>query len=104
MSVASGTVRAAAPSRNPNIINSVSPVMANTEFTETIPGTVKQFIIRARGNSEIKLAFNTGETSTKYITISKHASLSQENLDATNLTIYLKTNQGSETVEIFYWS
>lgn len=104
MSVASGTVRTSPPSRSPAIINVTSPVTANTEFTQTINATVKQFIIRARGSSTLKLAFNTGETTTNFITISKHASLSQENLDTTNLTLYLNTDQGSETIEIFYWS
>jgi len=103
MAVSSSTVRAAAPSKNPLIYNITSPGSANTEFSQVLSTNTKQFIVKARGNATLKVAFVSGESSTNYITLSKHASLSQENLDAT-ITLYMQCDKASEVIEILEWT
>lgn len=104
MAVSSSTVRGAGPSKNPKVYNIVSPGTANTEFSQALDDTTKQFVIKCRGKGKLKIAFVSGETTTNFITIEKYASLSQMQLDTTGVVLYLSCDLASETIEILQWT
>lgn len=104
MSVASGTVRSSAPSTTPLILNIETPATPLEEFSFIIPANVKQFIIRSRYGSKLLIAFNLGGTSTLYFTLNRNVSLSQENLSAADLEIFMVSDQISDTIEVLYWN
>ena len=101
---ATGNVRGAVVSRAPTIYNVISPATPNTEFSQALSLNTKQFIIRTRGNGTLKIAFNNGESGTNYVTLQKHAVLSQGDLDLTGITLYMQCDKISETIEILEWT
>lgn len=103
MSVATGTVRGAAPASNPTIYNVVTPVTPNTEFSQALNENTKKFMIRSRNGSKIKLAFNSGNSGLVYITLEKYTVLEQDNLLANNLILYMQVNTASDIIEILEW-
>lgn len=84
-------------------IYNVSALTAGTEYSQALSSGTKSFTIRSRGNSELKLAFTSGESGTKFVTIPKGASYSQEGLNFSG-TLYFQANKNSETIEIVEWS
>lgn len=104
MPVSSTTVRGAAPSSTPNVINVTSPGAANTEFSQSLSTNTKQFLLRTRGNGKLQLSFTSGQSGTTFITLEKNASLSQQNLELTNITLYMQCDKASEIIEILEWT
>ncbi len=104
MSVATGTVRGASPASNPFIYNVLSPATPDTEFTQALNANTKKFILRSRNGSRIKLAFISGDSSIKYITLEKYTVLEQEDLIATDLILYMQVNQANDVIEILEWT
>ena len=92
------------PATTPDILNPVSPAGANTEFSQLLADGVKKITIRNRGNADLKLSFTSGESGTKYFTISGNASYSEENVSLTSTTLYMQTPGVSQTIEILHWS
>ena len=91
-------------SSTPKIYNLVSPVAINTEFSQLLSDGVKRLIIRSRGNGELKVSFQLGNSGTEYITIPCGATYSEENLNLNGVTLYLQTNKSAEVVEILEWT
>lgn len=77
--------------------------VVNTEQNQVLPTNTKEFIIKSRANSVLKLAYTTGESGTKFITIPKGGVYTDSNL-YTTLTIYFQSPQTSDTVEIVAFS
>ena len=50
-------------------IQNVSIPLADTEVEITLPANTKTFILRARKNSRLRLAFSAGGTSTDWMTV-----------------------------------
>jgi len=76
---------------------------ANTEQSQSLPDDTVAYIIKTRGNSELKLAWSATESGTKFITIKKNASFEDQNF-STSLTLYFQSPQTSDIVEIVAWS
>lgn len=85
----------------PTIFN-VAMATANTEYSFAFPADTRRFTLRTRGNSILKIALNSGETLTNYLTLSPGASMSEESLFYAG-TIYLSASKPSETVEVLTW-
>lgn len=90
------------PAAAPTITNLSAPT-ANVEVSHTLQANVNKILVRCRGNGSIKFAFVSGESATKYITIPKGASYKEDGLLITSGTLYLQTDQNSQTIEILEW-
>lgn len=86
----------------PNIAN-VTANIKNTEYSYTFPVNTKKYKISARGNSKIKLAFNSGESATNFVTIHPGNSYEESGLNV-SITVYFQTSKDSEVIEILSWS
>ena len=90
------------PPTSPKIYN-VAVALANTEVSQALTASTKFFLIRARGRSKIKLAFVSGESGTKYITVSPGCVYTQDGVSFTG-TLYFQTSLASETIEVLEWT
>lgn len=80
-------------------ITNYTAVSANTEYSIALPSSTKTFVLRSRGLGQIILAFNSGETATKFITIPGGSSYKDENF-YTSQTIYFQTTVAGDTIEL----
>lgn len=85
----------------PTIYNKLV-TLANTEVSQVLNANTQHFTIRARGLSRIRFSFVSGESGTKFITVPKGCTLSQEAVNFTGV-LYLQTDKPNETVEILEW-
>jgi hypothetical protein len=90
-------------SKTPKIYNLPMPV-ANTEYSQALSANTKQFLLRARGTSKLRIAYTVGETATKYLTLDPRESLEVLDLSLTGVIIYARANHSSEILEIQEWS
>lgn len=105
MSNISGTIKAKASlalPESPEIFN-VSIPLANTEVEQALGSNIQGFTVRCRGEAEMKLAFTTGESGTKFITIPKGCSFSESDINFSG-SVFLQTNKPGQTVEVLAWS
>lgn len=86
----------------PEVLN-VSVTLANTEVSQALPSGCKGFMIRARGNSVLKLSYAVGESLTNYATISPGSVFSDSNFYQSQ-SIYFNTSKPNEVVEIVTFS
>lgn len=93
-----------APPTTPLIYNVISPATPDTEFSQTLSDGVKKFIIRNRGKKDIQLTFTATESGTKYITIPGNASMSEDGVFLTGVTIYMQVSAVSQIIEILEWT
>lgn len=104
MSNLTGTIRAKATvesSASPTIYN-VATILADTEVSQATNIGVKQLLIRVRGFANLKIAFVSGESGVKFITVPRGCSLTLEGLLFTG-TLYLQTDKPGQVVEILEW-
>lgn len=80
------------------IINA-SIALANTEVSQILPVNTKKFSFRSRSKGTIKLAYNVGETSTDYITVTPGNTYSDTNFYNAQ-TIYFQSTKAGDTLEI----
>lgn len=75
-------------------------IAANTEQSYALPTNTKKFILRNRGNSDIRLAFNSGETvSGNYLTLKGTAVYWDDNFYASQ-SIYFQSPNADDVIEI----
>jgi hypothetical protein len=86
----------------PNIAN-VAANAKNTEYSYTFPVSTKKYRIAARGSAKLKLAFNSGESATNFVTIHPGNSYEESGLNA-SVTVYFQSSKDSEVIEILSWS
>lgn len=103
MSNVTGIIRARQTAATEPAIYNVSVPLANTEVSQALSPSTKQFLIKVRGNATLKVAYTLGESGTNYITIPKGSVLVETGLDFTG-TIYFQCDQASQTVEIREWT
>jgi len=82
----------------PSMFN-VSLGIINTEQSQALPASTKEFIVRTRGAAELKLAFVASESGTKYITIPRRATFTVKQF-FTSQTLYFQSPQTGDVVEI----
>lgn len=89
---------------NPIIYN-VTLTNAGTEYSQTLPANTRKVLIRVRsGASDLKLAYTSGESGTKYITIPAGSSKYLEGIYIKGETLYFQSPTASEVVEIEAWT
>jgi hypothetical protein len=87
----------------PNTQN-ISASSNATEYSYTFPANTKKFLIRARGNSILKIAYVLNGTSSNYVTINPGNTFREENIILPSTTIYFKASKNGEIVEIQSWN
>ena len=87
--------------RNPTIYNK-TVASKDVEESQTLNNGVKKFMIKCRGNANIKLSYIQNESDTTYITIPKGSVYNEEGLDFSG-TIYFQTDLDGQVVEIVEW-
>lgn len=87
---------------NPKIYN-VTCTLADTEYSLSLSADTKQFIIKARGQATIKIAFVSGDTDTLYVTIPPNAVYGESGV-IFNGTVYLQSNKPNQVVEVLEWT
>lgn len=92
----------AATTTTPTIFN-VSVVAAASEVSQALPANCKRFIIKARGNSKLQLAYSSGQSGTTYVTIPAGA-VFEDTSFYTSQTLYFQSSKAGETVEITAYS
>jgi hypothetical protein len=88
--------------KTPTIYNKVV-ALKDVEESVALSANTKRFTIRVRGTSQLKLAFTSGESGTKFVTIPMHATYFEDNVDFTG-TLYFQTNRDAQIVEIVEWT
>ena len=91
-----------ANNRTGEILNKSLPV-ATTEYSQLIPAGTRQFTISSRLMGTLRIALNSGETTTKYLTIPAGASKTFKDLAVRGLTLYVQSDTGSDVMEVECW-
>lgn len=86
------------------IVENVAITLANTEVTHALPIGTKRFLIKARGQAIIKLAYSVGTSGTSFMTIPKNAFYTESFIGAGTTTLYFQSPSASQTAEITSWS
>lgn len=81
-------------------------VLASTEYSYTFPATTKKFSIKDRdGNAKTRIAFTSGDTNSKYITLDMGCTHVEEGLSTlAGFTVYFQSNKAGRTIEILSWT
>ena len=91
------------PLTTPTVYN-FTAILADTEYSQALPSNTRRFLIRSRINCFLRVAFNSGETSTNYIEMGPGTSYKESGLDLTSSTIYFRSNVSNSIVEIVAWT
>lgn len=83
-------------------IFNVTIAAANVEQSQAMPANIVGYMIRTRGNTELKFSHVVNESGTKYVTIPGRATHTDEH-NYTSLTLYFQSPQVGDTVEILAW-
>lgn len=86
------------------VITNIAVPTANTEQSYAFPSDTKKFIMRARGNARLQIAYIALQSGTNYITVAPGNVYEEIDLNITSTTIYFQSSKSSETVEILSWS
>ena len=89
---------------NPTI-TSLALTLANTEYNMTLPAGTRQFSIKSRTDSLIKIAYLTGQMSTNYVIMYPGSTYFRERIRrSTSLTLYFTSSKASDVLEVEYWT
>jgi hypothetical protein len=88
---------------NPTIYNLSMPT-ANNEYSQVLNNSTKRLMIRMRTKGKCRVAFVSGDTAILYFTIEAGAVYSDDNLDLSTTTVYLRSDVGSQIAEILEWT
>jgi hypothetical protein len=86
------------------IITNKSITTANVEESHSFQTGVKKFIIRARDNSKLQIAFNSGDSGSTFVTIPRGNAFTQEGLNPSSLVLYVQSDKSGSIVEILEWT
>ena len=84
---------------NVTITNLVATT-AGQEYSHTMQTGCRGFMIRCRQMADLQIAFVTGESLTKYITIPRGATFSLDLISFTGKTLYVTASKDGATIEI----
>lgn len=94
-----------APSASDPDIFNVDVVNANQEYNQLLPDHTNALLIRVRdGEAKLQVAFNAGETGTKFITVSAGNNFYVSGVDLVGKSIYFQASKSGKVVEILTWS
>ena len=77
---------------------------ADTEYSFSLPAGTLKFVLQCRTADDIKLAFKSGESGTKYVTIHSRQAFSQMLLETEPPALYLQSGTAGVVVEILVWT
>lgn len=84
------------------MVDDLTLVAANTEYTYVFPQTTKSFMIRNMGNAFINYSYASGGT---FRAMFLTEEIFRQNLSLSGpLTVYLKSVKANQLLEIEYWS
>jgi hypothetical protein len=91
-----------------NRVITATQVLANTETILSIPFGTKRYSIKTRGNSDLRIAFNTNQVTLStgnYLTYWAGSVYEETNLDPNtpNFNVYIALSQ-ADTVELVIYS
>lgn len=88
----------------PEIFNVTAPI-ANTEYSQLLPIKTRHLLIKVRDNDAImRIAFESGDTDVKWVTIGLGNTFFIGDVELTGRTVYFQTNKSNKVVEILAWS
>jgi len=80
----------------------VTMTSADTEYNTSLGWGIKSFTVRCRGAYDMRLAFASGETATRYITIPSNQTYYSPPCNSA-ITLYFRCAEAGQIVEIDYW-
>lgn len=84
-------------------IFNVSIINGGVEVSQALPANTKKFIIRSRNKGQIRLAYNSGGTSTAWLTIPVGSSYEDEEYYVSQ-TLYFQSTKSGDIIEIVAYS
>lgn len=107
MTTISSTSSSLNPQSSPQIttglVENLTLVAANTEYSHTFPPYTKAFLIRARTPANLKLAYDPGQTGVTYRTIPAGAATGWSNIGSATTKIFLQSTAAGVVVELESW-
>jgi hypothetical protein len=86
-------------------ITSLALNSANTEYSLTLPAGARQFCIKSRTDSLIKIAYLAGQMSSNYVIMYPGSTYFRERIRrSTPLTMYFTSSKASDVLEVEYWT
>lgn len=81
------------------VVYNLAVTLADTEVSQALPSNTKHFILRSRNGAKLRIAYNSGETATDYMTIMPGNNFISEQFYIAQ-TIYIQSSKANDTVEI----
>lgn len=85
-------------------IANITIAAANTEQSHTFPANTRFYLLRTRNHARLQIADNSGESSTKFITVSPGAVYSSQVFNAVTTAIYFQSPIAGTIVEAESWA
>lgn len=82
------------------LITNLSCADKTQEYSHAFSTGTRYFMLRARGSEELRIAFVSTETGTKYITLKPHNVFDLNDLSLSGKIVYIKSDTDNTTVEI----
>jgi hypothetical protein len=83
-------------------VYNVPIALINTEQSQVMPTTIVGYLIRTRGNTELKISHVVTESGTKYVTVPRRATHVDDHT-FNSLTLYFQSPTAGDIVEIVAW-
>ena len=93
------------PTREPTIYNKTL-TLADTQYSQALPSSTREFRIKCRTLFDIRYAWKTGKVATPttpYATLSAGQDYYGDNSDITGKKLYLASSEAGVVVEIEVW-
>lgn len=81
-------------------VTNLTLTSSNTEYSHAFQTGVRYFVLRARNNAKLQIAFASGESSTKFVTIPNGCTFDLPDLSLTGKMIYIQSNIAGTVVEL----
>ena len=103
-SIGSSVLPASSSLTLPVVLN-IPILLANTEYPVVIPAGAKQYTLKARGQTLLKIATSVGLSGTTYFSLPPFTDYSIDNLiGSSTITLYVQSLNPSQVIEIKYWT
>lgn len=86
------------------VIYNVTMTSADTEYSQELPAQTKKFTFKCRGEYDVKLAFESGESGTTYLTVPSKQNYWDDNIRDASLTLYFQCATAAQVAEIVAWN
>lgn len=100
-----GKIRAEFEGASVPLIDQVNMASAGTEYSYLLPDNCKQFMIKLQGDANLQVAYLSGDSGIKFITVPRFCFLSESDLGlSAATTLYFQSNKASQVLEIISWT